>query len=129
MEQAAWAPLTAFTAALVTVWWLIKSRISSFALDRPNPRSLHEAPVPRTGGIGVHVGIMLAWGIAAPNLPPQMWVGFGLLLLVSFIDDVRGVPVVLRLGIHLAAAGVIAASLLLGDFGIISVVVATLAIA
>jgi UDP-GlcNAc:undecaprenyl-phosphate/decaprenyl-phosphate GlcNAc-1-phosphate transferase len=129
VQHAAWAPLTAFTATLVTVWWLIRSRFSSLALDHPNPRSLHQTPVPRTGGIGLHLGIVLAWLIVAPNLPLAAWMAFVLLLLISFIDDVRGVPVVLRLAAHLLAAGVLAASLLPVDFGVPAVLIAVIAIA
>ena len=124
-----WAPVTAFAATSVIVWWLSRSRLSSFALDHPNQRSLHRAPVPRTGGIGLHAGILLAWALLAPNLPPPTWFAFALLLLVSFADDVRGVPVILRLAAHLFAAAMLSASLLLQDFGILAVLVATLAIA
>ena len=129
MQPAAWAPLTAFAATLVTVWWLTRSRLAKLALDHPNRRSLHNAPVPRTGGIGLHLGILMAWAIVAPNLPPQTWVAFALLLLVSFIDDVRGVPVMLRFAVHVLAAGLLAAGLLLQDFGLLAVLIATLAIA
>jgi UDP-GlcNAc:undecaprenyl-phosphate GlcNAc-1-phosphate transferase len=129
VHHAAWAPLTAFTATLVTVWWLIRSRFSSFALDHPNQRSLHDAPVPRTGGIGLHLGILTAWAIVAPDLPPPVWIGFVLLLLISSIDDMRGVPVVLRLATHLFAAGILAASLLPVDLGVPATLVTVIAIA
>jgi UDP-GlcNAc:undecaprenyl-phosphate/decaprenyl-phosphate GlcNAc-1-phosphate transferase len=129
VQYAAWAPLTAFTATLVTVWWLARSRFSTIALDHPNRRSLHRAPVPRTGGIGLHVGILLAWGITAPALPLQVWFAFTPLLFISFIDDVRGVPIGLRLAVHLLAAGILAVGLLAQDFGLFAVLIATLAVA
>jgi UDP-N-acetylmuramyl pentapeptide phosphotransferase/UDP-N-acetylglucosamine-1-phosphate transferase len=129
VHYAVWAPLSAFTAALVTVWWLAHSRLSELALDRPNPRSLHRAPTPRTGGIAVHLGIVLGWGMVAPGLPLEAWFGFALLLLVSFIDDVRGLPPQWRLGAHLLAAGVLAAALLWNDHGIAAVLIGTLAMA
>ncbi|MCW5603806.1 MAG: glycosyl transferase [Burkholderiales bacterium] len=129
MQQAVWAPLTAFAASLLAVWWLASSRFSALALDHPNQRSLHAAPVPRTGGLGLHLGVILAWPVIAPNLPPQAWMAFALLLLVSFADDVRGVPVAARFAAHLAAAGFLAAGLLLQDFGVAAVILATLAIA
>lgn len=128
VHYAAWAPLTAFTATLVTVWWLIRSRFSTFALDHPNQRSLHAAPIPRTGGIGLHLGVLLAWALIAPNLPFHTWIAFALLLLVSLIDDLRGVPIVLRLAAHLLIVGALAAGLLYADFGMLAVIVATLAI-
>ena len=128
MHYAAWAPLTAFTATLVTVWWLIRSRFSTLALDHPHQRSLHGAPVPRTGGLGVHLGILLAWPLAAPALPLQAWIAFALLLVVSLIDDLRGVPVLFRLAVHLLLAGALATGLLFQELGMVAVVIATLAI-
>lgn len=128
MQYATWAPLTAFTATLVAVWWLVRSRFSTLALDHPTHRSLHEAPVPRTGGIGLHLGILIAWALVAPKLPLQVSLAYVLLLVVSLVEDVRGVPIVLRLAAHLVLAGAVAAGILLQDFGIVVVIIATLAI-
>ena len=129
MPHAAWVPLTAFAAALVTVWWLARSRLSALALDHPNPRSLHQAPVPRTGGIGIHAGILLAWALIAPNLPSVTWAALVALLGISLLDDVRGMPVAARFATHLLAAGTLAAGLLFTDFGIFAALIATLAVA
>ena len=129
MQQAAWVPLTAFAASLVTVWWLVRSRLSTLALDRPNQRSLHQTPVPRTGGIGIFAGILLAWVVANSNLPPSLWIALAVLLAVSFLDDLRGVPVIPRLAAHLLVAGALAASLMFRDYGITGVIIAALAMA
>jgi len=129
VQYAVWAPLTAFTATLFTVWWLVRSRLSRYALDHPNARSLHGAPVPRTGGIGIHAGIFLAWAVMAPELPPLFLPAAGLVLAISLLDDFRGVRVAARLAVHLIAASLLAASLLLDDFGLVAVVVAALALA
>lgn len=128
MQHAIWAPLTAFTATLVTVWWLARSPVARIALDHPTPRSLHQRPVPRTGGIGVHLGIVLAWGVAAPRLPPEVWFAFAVLLLISFVDDVRGLAAPWRLAAHLAACGVFVAALLPGEYGIVALLIGTLAV-
>ena len=129
MQPVLWAPLTAFAVALAAIAWLARSRISALALDRPNQRSLHQSPVPRTGGIGLHAGVFSAWALTGPNLPVPLWIGLGLLLVVSLVEDVRGVPVAGRLAAHLLAAGVLAASLLLQDFGFVAAAVTTLVIA
>lgn len=129
VPYAAWAPLTAFAAALVTIWWLTRSRLSRLALDHPNQRSLHQAPVPRTGGIGLHAGVLLAWAVASPDLPSSLWLSLAVLLAVSLLDDVRGVPVAGRLATHLLVAGAFAASLLFKDFGFIGAIIATFVIA
>lgn len=85
--------------------------------------------MPRTGGIGLHAGVFSAWALTGPNLPVPLWIGLALLLMVSLVEDVRGVPVAGRLAAHLLAASILAASLLLQDFGLVAAVVVTLAIA
>ncbi len=129
MTHPIWAPLTAFTAALVVIWWLLRSRLSFIALDHPSGRSLHQTPVPRTGGIGIHAGIVLAWAIAAPNLPDAAWAAYAVMLAVSLIEDVGGLPAAWRLGVHLLAAGLFGADVLLDAHGWITVVAVAVAIA
>lgn len=124
-----WAPLTAFAAALFLIWWLIRSRFSSFALDHPNSRSLHDMPRPRTGGLGVHAGILLALGIIAPDLPVVLALALGLLYVVSLLDDLRGVAARWRFAVHLIAAGSISASVLYVGHGIAVVLIVAVAIA
>ncbi|HXV12367.1 MAG TPA: glycosyltransferase family 4 protein [Burkholderiales bacterium] len=129
MQPITWAPLTAFAAALFVIWWLVNSRFSGLALDRPNPRSLHEIPVPRTGGIGMHVGILLALGLIAPNLPITLATALGLLYVISLLDDIRGVAARWRLIVHLIAASGFSASVLLDEHGLITVLITSVAIA
>jgi UDP-N-acetylmuramyl pentapeptide phosphotransferase/UDP-N-acetylglucosamine-1-phosphate transferase len=126
---AAWMPLSAFTATLITLWWLIRGPLARVALDHPNERSLHAAPVPRTGGIGIHVGIVLAWMLIAPPLPTAVPAAAALVLAVSLVDDARGLPAFIRLATHLGAASLVAASLLHAGFGLAVTVGVALAIA
>ncbi len=129
MQPASWAPLTAFAAALLANWWLAQGRLSTLILDHPTDRSLHDSPLPRTGGLGLHAGVLLAAGIIAPNLPAALWIALGVLLLVSFLDDARGIPVILRLATHLAVCGSFAAIVLHPGHGPLAIVAATLALA
>ena len=95
--------LLSFVVAFIAVRVLL-SRFGRLALDEPNARSLHERPVPRTGGIAVLLGVAASLGFSSL----QLWLPMALALVlavVSFIDDVRGMPTVVRLVIHLAAAG------------------------
>ncbi|MGH8634626.1 MAG: MraY family glycosyltransferase [Burkholderiales bacterium] len=124
-----WAPLTAFAAALFAVWWLARGGLSTLVLDHPNPRSLHEAPIPRTGGLGLIAGAQLALAVLAPNLPAALWIAFIVLMLVSFWDDLRGIPALWRLAAHLAACGLLVAAVLPREYGILPAVAATLALA
>ena len=129
MPQVALVPLTAFAATLVTVWWLVRSRLSTLALDHPNQRSLHQTPVPRTGGLGIHAGIFLAWAVAGFNLSLSLWLALAVLLAVSFYDDLRGVPAIARLAAHLFVAGGLAASLVFNDYGVTGVIIAAFTMA
>ncbi len=99
------AGAVSFVLAFIAVRLLL-TRFARFALDRPNERSLHEHPVPRTGGIAVLVGI----AAAAPFGSVELWLALGLafaLAAISFVDDLKGLPAAARLGAHLLAAGVL----------------------
>ena len=94
-----------FVVAFVAVRVLL-SRFGAFALDQPNTRSLHERPVPRTGGIAVLNGTAVSFGFGAAPL----WPAFALALalgLLSFVDDLHRLPTMARLAAHLGAAGVL----------------------
>ena len=85
---------------------LLLSRFGGFALDRPNERSLHERPVPRTGGLAVLAGAAVSLGFGATALWLPALIGL-VLAAVSFVDDLHGMPTALRLALHLAAAGLL----------------------
>lgn len=98
------APLA---AALVTVFLIAAILSSGFGgkvQDIPNERSLHAVPVPRIGGVGLTAGVLSGWAILADLL--AWWVILPVLLLfaVSLLDDMRGLPVRVRLPAHFAAA-------------------------
>lgn len=109
-------------------WWLTwrLTRLDSFLclLDHPNERSLHDVPIPRTGGLAI-IGSLFLGLIAARVLGLLVmreglaWPGWGhleswilgltmLLGFVSFMDDRGGVPVWLRLGCQFAVSGILA---------------------
>ena len=98
-----WAALLGFALAYAALRLLLW-RFGNVALDQPNARSLHERPVPRTGGIALLAGACPALALGAGEL----WLPFTLALglaAFSFFDDLRGVPTAARLAAHLAAAG------------------------
>ena len=112
----------------VLSWWLTRrlSRRDSFLflLDHPNERSLHDVPIPRTGGLaiigslflGLITARVLGFFVMREGLSWSEWVHLEswilvltmLLGLVSFLDDRGGVPVWLRLGCQFAASGILA---------------------
>jgi UDP-GlcNAc:undecaprenyl-phosphate GlcNAc-1-phosphate transferase len=103
--------LIAFFIAALTVGWMARSRAARIALDKPNERSLHATPVPRTGGIGLLLGIAAAWAAIGPQLPWPFWGALALLISISLLDDVRGLSAAVRLAAHLLAAALAALAL------------------
>jgi UDP-N-acetylmuramyl pentapeptide phosphotransferase/UDP-N-acetylglucosamine-1-phosphate transferase len=97
--------------------WLLRS-FSDRILDHPNERSLHQQPVPRTGGIGVVAGIAVSVPLASPIDWWPLWLGAALLVGVSFLEDLVGLPIVGRLAAHFLAAGVLVAGLLMQTLGL-----------
>lgn len=99
----------AFVIALVCLLVLVSPPVRHLALDRPNERSLHAVPVPRTGGLSILAGAAasLAWVEAGNQGPLLIALALGA---VSFADDMFGLPTLVRFLAHLAAA---AAALLL----------------
>ena len=71
-------------------------------LDHPNERSAHRVPTPRGGGIAVIGSLLLAWfvlagaGLAVPGVI-GVSLGAGILAVVSWVDDLRGLSPLLRL--------------------------------
>jgi UDP-N-acetylmuramyl pentapeptide phosphotransferase/UDP-N-acetylglucosamine-1-phosphate transferase len=115
-------------------------------LDHPNERSLHAHPVPRTGGLAIWGGWMIAvllpgtvsavyvpaapppgtlWGLALYG-PEMHGILPGLLIAmgISFLDDWRGLPAWLRLLAHgLAAACVIGYGNIVLPWGILGLLI------
>jgi UDP-N-acetylmuramyl pentapeptide phosphotransferase/UDP-N-acetylglucosamine-1-phosphate transferase len=99
------AGAVSFVVAFAVVRVLL-SRFGSFALDEPNARSLHQQPVPRTGGIAVLAGAASAFAFGAAPLWVPAALALGLAA-VSFVDDLHRLPTLARLAAHLAAAGAV----------------------
>jgi UDP-N-acetylmuramyl pentapeptide phosphotransferase/UDP-N-acetylglucosamine-1-phosphate transferase len=120
---------------LTSIW--LTNRLSSPTsrlrlLDHPNERSLHDTPIPRTGGLAIlaslGAGLVLAGSLAFIAGKLQVietgripWFG-GMILLIAVVslwDDWAELPPVVRLGVHgLAAAGMaIGAGLRIDEIG------------
>ncbi|WP_162915181.1 glycosyl transferase [Desertibaculum subflavum] len=76
-------------------------------LDRPNPRSSHAAPVPRGAGLVVVPVAVAAWVALNRGAGPDVVAASLALLLaaISWLDDLRGLGVVLRLTVQVAVVG------------------------
>lgn len=102
-----YAPLIAALATMLITVILLFSNAGKKIQDVPNERSLHEVPVPRIGGVGLMAGMLSGWALMLMSL--AWWVVLPLLLLfvVSLLDDMRGLPVRVRLLAHIVAAVVL----------------------
>jgi UDP-N-acetylmuramyl pentapeptide phosphotransferase/UDP-N-acetylglucosamine-1-phosphate transferase len=113
--MSAWQWLVLCVAPAAVAWSVIRllarSPLASRLADIPNERSLHENPTPRIGGLGVMAG---ALPVAAAFADAGMLVILGVavfLCALSFADDLRSLPVQVRLSCHLLAAAVIVLAL------------------
>jgi UDP-N-acetylmuramyl pentapeptide phosphotransferase/UDP-N-acetylglucosamine-1-phosphate transferase len=88
---------------------------AALPLDVANGRSLHVGAIPRIGGIGMAIAVTASQGcyayFATAHLPAVLYVAAVGLVGVSFVDDCRTLPVVLRLLAHMVAAVTIVALL------------------
>ncbi|MHB8849000.1 MAG: MraY family glycosyltransferase [Burkholderiales bacterium] len=103
------AVLLALIISVLAVRLFSGSYAARLAMDLPNQRSLHTAPIPRTGGLGVATGVACGWALAGSAVPVPVWVGAAALIAVSFLDDRYGLPAAVRFLVH----GVIACWLVL----------------
>ncbi len=110
--QALVTMLAALVVTLACLWVLLSRFGRRLMLDRPNERSLHAHPVPRSGGIAIAAGIAagttveIATGpaVLSPALAVTLAIA-GALAVLSLADDIFALPTLLRLAAHLAAAG------------------------
>ena len=95
------APLVAAAVCLALLAVLIDSK--SLPRDLPNDRSLHGAPISRSGGLAIVCAIALTGPLFFYGV--GTWLSLGAVLaLVSFADDWRSLPATLRLATHFVAA-------------------------
>lgn len=125
-----WYGFVSPVVAFVVTWASITALLRAFAdriLDHPNERSLHQRPVPRTGGLGVAAGIAVSGPLVSPAEWWPLWLGAALLVGISFLDDLVGLPIVGRLIMHFVVAGGFAAGLLIGQLEFLWALVAIVA--
>jgi len=119
-------------SCLLTGWFA--SAHSPFQIhDRPNERSLHEHPVPCTGGLAILAGIAFGWGWLAffHGLPDAMlWIVTVAVLVagISVLDDIFDLSPVVRLAVHLVAASVLVMGGIVLSSGWFGVLITVLAI-
>lgn len=101
LDVASFSPLVSALITLALIAWVLKAR-DRMPLDVPNERSLHVHPTPRSGGIAMMAGVFTGFGIL--QTPLVIVLPAAALVAISHIDDMRGLPIPVRLSTHLAAA-------------------------
>jgi UDP-GlcNAc:undecaprenyl-phosphate GlcNAc-1-phosphate transferase len=110
--------ITALCGALVVAAEPVTIRMlrNASAMDVPCSRSSHSVPTPRGGGLPIAAALVLA----ALLLHTLVALAFGMAVAafaaIGFADDLRGLPVIARLGMQ-AAASVLAAAVLAWRLG------------
>ena len=110
----------------ITIVVLLRTKAATLALDQPNRRSLHTAPTPRLGGLGIIAGLIVAWCYAAPEFDPRLVLAFLLLAGISLLDDIKNVNVAWRFTLHLVSSLVAMTAMLYDLYGIWLALAATL---
>ena len=109
--------LMAIVAAAVLsagIIWAIRPLLLKHALAKPNARSSHRIPTPQGGGIAVVAATLLVAGAitagAEPlhvNIPVAVFGATLFIAIVGFADDVKSIPVLVRLVLQAVAVGAI----------------------
>lgn len=113
----AWAAFqhAGFALALALLSWLVtQAMISVRIMDVPNERSSHARATPRGGGVGIVVafgaGLAMLWLLADDTrLARPYFLGLAIgafaIAAVSFVDDLRETPLMLRLAAQVVGTG------------------------
>lgn len=82
--------LVSFFVSLLALFSLLNTFLIKVAIDAPNQRSLHTALTPRTGGLAIMLGVLVAFVLLGDL---WLWIGLVLsLLVVSLLDDIYQRP-------------------------------------
>ncbi|GMG88452.1 hypothetical protein [Biformimicrobium ophioploci] len=100
------ALVSGFTLSTLAIVLLLRYA-NNFALDHPNQRSLHDFPVPRTGGWAIVLAVATSLLILGQEISLFVWGAFLVLLVVSAIDDLRGLSSLVRLVAQFVSAGLV----------------------
>lgn len=104
-----YSPIVAALVTLLLIALILSSRFGKKIQDIPNARSLHSAPTPRIGGVGLMLGVLSGWALLSGALTWWLVLPLILLFTVSLLDDMHNLPVMQRLLAQLVAAAILVA--------------------
>ncbi len=97
----------AFVASVAATPVVRAAAIRLRIFDKPDSRKLHDKPVPYLGGVALFFAYAASLGVMRllyPQgwIPQYLWVcaAQALIVLLGVVDDIRGCPVVIRLGME-----------------------------
>jgi UDP-GlcNAc:undecaprenyl-phosphate GlcNAc-1-phosphate transferase len=109
--------IVALPASAAAIWLLLRSPLAQRLVALPSGDRWHDAPTPVLGGIGIFAGFSIGfWAAAATGAfdvdlaMVGIYIGCTLLFLAGFADDLLGLPPLAKLGVQLAAAGIVLAT-------------------
>lgn len=100
-------------ATLVTTPAVIHGLHDRAVLDRPNRRSSHEHLTVRGAGLALAAAASLGISVASPAVGAWVAGPAAVLAAVGFLDDVRGVPVAVRLALQAVTAAIVSVGVVL----------------
>lgn len=98
-------------AAFMLIELLRHARLAKHLADQPNHRSLHVTPRPRIGGLGILAAALPFIAFAADAALGAITLVAAFLGIVSLLDDLRGLPIEVRLPAHALAAMIVVLAL------------------
>ncbi|MGY8668653.1 glycosyltransferase family 4 protein [Bradyrhizobium sp. UFLA05-109] len=103
------AALAALLSACIT--WRSMPLLQRYALARPNARSSHRIPTPQGAGIAIVAATLLVASLWATwlnaSVPLVLIAATVVTALVGFADDIKSLPVLVRLVLQAAAVGAV----------------------
>jgi UDP-GlcNAc:undecaprenyl-phosphate GlcNAc-1-phosphate transferase len=112
VAQSLGAFAVAAVVSLVLTPIAIRAAVRLGVLDRPGEHKSHRTPTPYLGGVAIVLAVTLSIALAALLRPASSALGqllallaiAGGMALTGLLDDLRGLPVIVRFGVQLLAA-------------------------
>lgn len=105
--------ILAFVIALIVAYFLtpqiISLAVKTGAMDAPDERKVHTAPIPRLGGIAIYAAFMIAvfFTVDMTNEMIGLLLGGTVIVLVGILDDLKNLPAKVKLFGQIIAAAVL----------------------
>jgi UDP-N-acetylmuramyl pentapeptide phosphotransferase/UDP-N-acetylglucosamine-1-phosphate transferase len=101
------SPIVAALITILVITFILSGRFRNKIQDIPNERSLHLAPTPRIGGVGLIAGVLTGWALIYSALLWWLLLPLLGLFIISLLDDVYNLPVRQRFSAHFIAAAIL----------------------